>query len=336
MTDHLAAAITSSPTRLRHGVVAALTFNETNVASQVQVGETVMSCIDECIGWRHEIGDPVALDWGADGTCYVVRSLAYRPRYGTVTTVSTFTNSVNGTVTDRNGGQWNVNFVGTTPAVGNSVEIMWGAQGAIAYKGLWFTEGMHPGTTVWDQTAPSIQSSGLPDLIPASPDPLSDMTIQAVQSGSVQSGTWRHDGDASRLVQGAMVATDSPSRGCWLYAGGLDFLSGRVITAATIQLTRSATGTPGVAVPIILECHTAQTTSDTPEWMGASLTGPSLLPGETAAIDLTPSFLGPLTVGTCRGIGIIGTGWCEIDGVSTSVASGRLHIISRDPDPPTT
>lgn len=332
MTDHLAAAISASPIHLHHGVIAALSWGEVNIASQVQVGETVISCIDECIDWRHEIGDPVALEWGADGTCYVVRSLAYRPRVGTVVTVSTFTNTINGTVRDRAGGQWNVNFVGTTPAVGDQVEIMWGAQGAIAYKGLWFAEGMHPGTMVWDQKAPALQTSGLPDLIPEGPDPLSDITVQAAQSGTVQSGAWRHDKDSSRLIQGSMIATDPASSGCWLYAGGLDFLAGRVITAATIQLTRTTTGTPGVTAPIVLRCHTASTQADTPAWVGDTITGPALLPGETATVTLTPSLLAPLAAGTAHGLGIVGGTWCEVDGVSTSVASGQIHITSRDAD----
>lgn len=332
MTDHLASAITGAPAaRPRVGVVAAIgrqSGDGADIATQVQAGEQQIYVIDECVNWRHEVGDPVALEWGADNTCYVVRPLVRRPHYGTVTKVEAFSNTVNCNFTDDTGAAWRGNVVGTTPAVGDRVEVMWTVQGAMCVKALWWTEGPHPDmTTPWRVAPPAIQTSGLPDVVPTQPDPRFEATVQAVQSGSIRDGAWRADGAADRLIQGAQTSLEPVSAGAWLYSGGLDFLAGRVITAATLDLRRLDTGSR--AAQVMLRLHSGQTTAGTPAWVGEAMPGPVLRPGEQASFDLPPATLAPLTTGAAHGIGIAGTDWCEIAGVGATVTSGRLHITSR-------
>lgn len=331
VTDHLAAAITSHIDRPRVGIVAEINRNVVDgadYAGTVQVGEQVINCVDECVNWRHEVGDPVSLEWGDDGTCYVVRPLARRPHQGTVTKVETFTNSVNVTFTDVDGTAWQGNVVGTTPAVGDGVEVMWTVQGAMCAKALWWSEGMHPDMTMpWAATAPEIQTSGLPGIVPTAPDQRFDTLVQAVQSGTIRDGAWRMDGASDRLVQGAQTALENPSMGVWLFGGGLDFLSGRIITGLSVELRRLESGRG--AVPITFRLHDARTTADTPAWVGDPIPGPVLHPGETADFALPPAALGPIVSGAAHGIGVVGDGWCEIAGIGTTVTSGRLHITSR-------
>lgn len=336
VTDHLAAAITSHIDRPRVGIVADIWrpdgWGHADLADAVQVGEQVIDCVDECVNWRHEIGDPVAIEWGDDGICYIVRPLARRPRQGTVTKVETYANTVNVTFTDVDGTTtWHGNAVGTTPAVGDRVEVMWTVQGAMCVKALWWGEGMHPDMTMpWFVAAPDTQTSGLPDIVPTEPDPRFDTLVQAVQSGTIRDGAWRMDGASDRLVQGAQSVLEKASSGVWLYGGGLDFLSGRIITGLSVELRRLESGRG--AVPITFRLHDARTTADTPAWIGDLIPGPVLHPGESVDFALPLSALGPIVSGAAHGIGVVGDRWCEIAGIGATVTSGRLHITSRDSD----
>jgi hypothetical protein len=158
--------------------------------------------------------------------------------------------------------------------------------------------------------------------------------VQAVQTGTIRDGAWRMDGASDRLVQGAQTALETASSGVWLYGGGLDFLTGRIITGLSAELRRLDTGRG--AAQVAFRFHDARTTADIPAWIGDPIPGPTLLPGETVTFPLPLESLAPLAAGTAHGLGIVGDQWCELAGIGTTVTSGRLHITSRDGDTVTT
>lgn len=319
MTDPLASAILTRPVWPRTAVVAEvaqLIGRTFGAATAVTMAGQTIPCVDETTGWVHEPGDVVAIDV-VDGTVHVTRSLEDRPSVGVVATVA----AGYATVTDDAGDAWWASILpGQTVKVGTQVSILWGGFGGVIMPAL-----VPVAIRASQRTIPSEQTSALPGLIPTGPDPATDVTVPAVETGSLVGGTWQDSGDGDRPTQGSPTG-DTGSLGCWLYAGGLDWLAGRTIDTATIQIGRVAG--QGIAVAPVFQCHTAQTTADTPTWVGSTLTGPSLLPGEQATITLPASFLAPITAGAAHGIGIVGGDWCACDGVATTVASGLLHITS--------
>lgn len=320
MTDHLADAIIGpAPARPRTATVASTGARDE--ATQLIVAGRPVACIDEVRDWRHIVNDPVAVEWDDVGIPHVVRTLARRPHTGTVASVATDTWGTWGVVT-ADGLSWTVRMIGT-PAVGDQVELAWNATGCVAWQGARPPQMLPDGTT---HTAPPATAPGLPGVIADGPDPATDATVQAVQSATVLGTAWQLAGRADTLTQGSATGGAATS-GCWCYGGGLDFLTGRTIVAASVDVTRTDAG--GIPAQLVFRLHTAQTLADTPSWVGGRMVGPSILPGERASVDLPPQSLGALVTGAAHGIGVIGDQWADLAGVGVTVTSGALHLVTR-------
>lgn len=321
MTDHLADAIVG-PTSWHPRTATVAATDAADHASQLLVAGRPVACIDEMWDWRHVVNDPVAIDWDQVGVPHVIRSLAHRPSTGTVTTVGTDTWGTHGAVTGSDGLSWTVRIIGS-PAVGDSVQIMWNGTGGVAWRGARPAQMLPDGVTV---ATPPDRAPGLPGVIADSPDPATDVVVRAVQSASLTGGVWRLAGQADTVTQGSPTGAD-PASGAWLYAGGLDFLAGRTITSAAIDVTRTDAG--GIPAVLVFQLHTAATLADTPSWVGSQWTGPQILPGEHLTVDLPPQHLGALITGAACGIGVVGDQWADLAGVGVTVTSGALHLVTR-------
>lgn len=331
MSDPLAAAIIGGPSRPAQGIVAEISTERPSRVTSVHVGGQTLECLDQS-STMHMVGDAVSIAWAGDGIPRVTGTTAPRPASGTVESVTSTGGASWGVVACDDGTRVQTVFIGTVQT-GTSVHLAWLPQGPTAWPSPAGDLDILPPDGGISAPAPATDSASasLPNVVPTTADPVSDVTVRAIQSGTVAGGEWQRRARSDELEQGAMIPDDQPASGVWLYGSALDFLSGRSIWSASIDVTRSDPGMPSIGVEITLQCHDGRTGGGpAPIPVGDPWpTSVQLRPGEQATITIPPDRLAPLTAGTAHGIGLGSGGrWCRLAGVATTIDSGRLHIRS--------
>lgn len=297
----------------------------------VVVNGSTLDAVNEMVGWWHQDGDIVIVESSPVGPIRVVRSLAYRPTFGTVASLN---------MADANTIQ-DVTVAATHPtlgsctftalpgsgylSMGSAVSIEWTIDGAVANGTRGWTRKLPPDIS-W-QTPPSDPmqaTTALPDVLTPPDDPTT-VTLLATESG-----TWDGGWSASdSLIQGSMTSTEA-TLACWLYSAHIDAVAGWGSASAQITIIRAGEGESPAAIHLV--AHTASTRADTPTPVGGPVDVGSWMPGEKRTITLPDAITQQLLSGAAQGVGVTATGAADITslvGVGTDVTSGQITMTRR-------
>lgn len=250
-------------------------------------------------------GDPV-LVLLQGGQAYVLAPVASagRPATGTVSTVpggSTVTVNVAGVSTA-------CTFLASySPVVGDTVALDWSSSqprvlGKIGTVGA-------PAAPAPPSAPPPAASAGV-------------TTFPAVDSGSFRDGSWR--GDTSDVIQGdAPGYAGHGNNGAWFYGSAPESLAGATVTKAEVYLP---SGSSSVSTPAVhLYRHGSRTR---PAGDVTRLAGPFDVakPWGTAGWYPFDTAAAQVIVNLGGGVGIAGTPYARLDGLSKNGQSGALRI----------
>lgn len=233
--------------------------------------------------WVHVPGDPVMV---RKSTMTVESSLAVRPQSGTVTVVA-------GTLITLSalGQTWQARSGTSAPAVGNTVALSWGSEGAVVVAVI---SGAIPAPA---GTAPPVLPSGsTPTVLPP---------FRPTSSGSYRSGALR--GDTSNLFQGHWVApaNSNDNTGVVTYGDVWGAVRGKTVAVATATVIRGPVGSgSNSAVTVHLKTHNVTSLpSATPALNASTNNTLALAPNQSGVVDIT-AMVQEIANGTAAGLAV--------------------------------
>lgn len=297
----------------------------------VIVNGSQLDAVNEMAGWWHQDGDIVIVEPSPVGPIRVVRSLAYRPTFGTLLSLNMANaNDIRDvTVQATHPTLGDCTFTALPGSgylsAGSAVSIEWTIDGAVANGTRGWTRKLPP-DIAWNVQPdnPAQATTALPDVLTPPDDPTT-VTLQAVDSGTWD-GSWSAD---DTLIQGSMTGTEA-TLACWLYDAHIDAVSSWPAASAEITIIRG--GESEIPATIHLVGHTASTRSDTPSPVGDPVDAGVWLPGETRTIPLPATITQQLLTGAAQGVGVTATGAADMTslaGVGTDVTSGQITMTRR-------
>lgn len=248
--------------------------------------------------WEHLATDRVLILRGR-GRVEIVGTLATRPTSAIVGSVG----SGLATVTDGSGRTISgLPYVGTAPAVGATVGIVWGSDGGFI-AGILSTTA--PGTAPGTESPTDPNPPDLPNAIQSG-----TATAAATWSATARSGSWRADGNTAPryVMQGHWTSgSTADNSGFWGYGRGLAVAGATAAGLGTIRLTRDSATGMSTAANIYLTLHGAH---DKPGSPPALISGPVLVGTLRHGQVSDPPFALPsgwaqaLLDGTAGGVGL--------------------------------
>lgn len=259
-------------------------------------------------------GDAVTVIF-ADGTARILgpTSTGPRPLTGTVNAAAS-----GGKIPILAGGSiYQCRYVGTAPATGALVRLSWDA--------------VEP--WIWPSAA-AVVPPPLAPVVPPAPPPPPDTgpSVGTLALPAVASSTWRSDSGWGRWgtnLRQFRYGSEAESHGAWFYGATARQLAGRTITGARIYLpVRDRVGSYNAALAARLHRHTSDSQ---PGGDVSRVAGPesrTLAPignGPTGWVGL-PEAWGQALVDSGGGIGISGSPYLGLVGVSDDAQSGLIHL----------
>lgn len=246
-----------------------------------------------------------------DQVAHVLGPVATAPRPDTGTVASAASNGLIPVTTGT--GTVQARYVGTAPAIGTLVALIW--QGT--------TPLLMPGTAV----TPTPEPTPEPDLpsTPPAPPQTGTLLVTAQGSGTWRTGTWGW-ASSTDVLQGAWSGGQD-SRGGWWHGSAARALAGRTITGARLRLgARTRIG--NYNSPAVL--HTYRTTDGArPGTDFTRVAGPhdiTIPAGAGAGWHALPTSWGQALVDSGGGIGLQGNPYTGITGVGGDPESGQLAL----------
>lgn len=205
-------------------------------------------------------------------------------------------------------------LAGYTPAVADSVAIMWGAsgEGGIVLGKYGGTIATVPGGSdpVTPAAPPSVGTSGSRDF-------------PAIDSSQFRNGGWGKAGDRN-VYQGDWGYGDN--KGAWFYGTTpRDFIgAGATVTACRVRVSRKSGGNYAAQTAhLYLHGSATRPSGDVTRTLGP--TDASAVIGESKWVDL-PASWGQSIVDSAGGLGTSGSPYVVLNGIDADPESGLLHI----------
>lgn len=247
-----------------------------------------------------------------DGTAHILGAVTSAPRPISGTVAGAASSGRIPITTDA--GTVQARYAGTAPSIGTLVAIVW--QGTTAL--------LLPGTLAPIATDPSAVSAPPPSSAPTGPG-AGTLLVAATGSGTWRTGSWGW-ASSTDVLQGTW-GSGQENRGGWWYGDAPRALAGRTITGFRIRLgARLRIGSYNATAT----AHLYRTTNTTrPGADFSRVAGPhdiSLPAGAGPGWQALPAAWGQALVDGGGGVGILGSPYLGVAGVSSDPASGQIAL----------
>lgn len=285
--------------------VREVTVASTDPLRVVETGGTPVAAVNGMPAWRHAVGDRVVVLLDVSSAVMIVASRASRPTRGKVTAVTGSTVTVQSVATPPTTGvtgesvqaptEHVLSYVSPAPAVGDTVRILWDADGGTCLGKV--------GVAV-----PVAASGSVPEP-PRRPSQLV-IDVDPVAAATYRSGAVRSD-RPGEIIQGHydQSSQTADNAGVLVYGDVWGAAKGKTGRGLSITLKRVPGVGVGAAVPVHLRLHAHRSLpTGSPAFVGAEWAGMSLPTSGRAVVSLPPDvaadWLGRLASGEAAGIGV--------------------------------